>query len=145
MYEKALVAVDGSQHSFKAVATAGDLARQGAIKEVFLIYVMNFPTPRVMPEGMSLDFTPAQYHNELIQAAEIITEKARGHLGAGVNAKIIINSGPAPEMILQEAEKHKIDLIIIGSRGLNQLQKLLLGSVSSRVVSLAACHVLVVK
>lgn len=145
MYQKALVAIDGSQPSLKAVKTAGELFRLGAIKELALIYVVNFPSTRIMPDGLSMDFTPAQYHNELIQTAEIITEKARDLLGKDINARIIIDSGPPPEVILNVAEKNHYDLIIIGNRGLNQLQKLFLGSVSSRVVSLADCTVMIVK
>ena len=49
------------------------------------------------------------------------------------------------EEILGVAEKEKIDLIVIGTRGLGGFRKLLQGSVSSGVMTHAKCNVLVVR
>jgi len=49
------------------------------------------------------------------------------------------------DAIVQFAEKEKVELIVVGTRGLSGLKKLILGSVSSGVVSQAPCSVLVVK
>ena len=57
---------------------------------------------------------------------------------------------PAPralpdEEIVQEALKYKVELIILGSHGRTGLKKLLMGSVTERVIGQAPCPVLVVK
>jgi nucleotide-binding universal stress UspA family protein len=56
----------------------------------------------------------------------------------------IVTGDPAEE-IIRLAKIHKADLILIGSRGLTGMQRILLGSVSSQVVADAPCSVLVVK
>ena len=56
----------------------------------------------------------------------------------------IVTGDPAEE-IIRLANVYKADLIIIGSRGLTGMQRILLGSVSSQVVADAPCSILVVK
>jgi len=53
--------------------------------------------------------------------------------------------GPPAEAILTVAETRKVDLIVMGTRGLGRLAGLLIGSVSQRVVSQAGCPVLLVR
>jgi nucleotide-binding universal stress UspA family protein len=50
-----------------------------------------------------------------------------------------------PELIVSYAKNHQVDLIVIGSRGLKGLKKILLGSVSEEVSQKASCQVLIVK
>jgi nucleotide-binding universal stress UspA family protein len=56
----------------------------------------------------------------------------------------ILGSNPSRALV-DTAEKEKIDLIVVGSRGLGSAAAFLLGSVSKQVVSKASCNVLVVK
>jgi nucleotide-binding universal stress UspA family protein len=58
---------------------------------------------------------------------------------------LIINPKPVPAIIVEYAEKEKIDLIVVGTRGMSRFRKLLLGSVASKVVTYAHCNVMVVK
>jgi nucleotide-binding universal stress UspA family protein len=53
--------------------------------------------------------------------------------------------GDASRMILEEAAKHDVDLIVIGARGHSLIGRLLLGSVSDNVATHAKCSVLVVR
>lgn len=145
MYEKVLVAVDGSEQSFKAVAAAGRMAETGAIKEITLIYVINLLGSGVMTDGLSIDFSPAQYQNLLLEAAQQLVSKARDMIKPEIKVKTVVESGSPADTILDMAEKQKYDLIVIGNRGLNQVQRLFLGSVSNKVLNLSPCSVLVVK
>jgi nucleotide-binding universal stress UspA family protein len=52
--------------------------------------------------------------------------------------------GPPDEVILTVAETRHVDLIVMGARGLNPLQSILLGSVSQAVIQHACCPVTVV-
>jgi nucleotide-binding universal stress UspA family protein len=61
----------------------------------------------------------------------------------GIDAETIEGQGDPGSVIVKAAED--ADLVIVGSRGLNSFQRILLGSVSSKVVHRAPCDVLVVR
>ena len=64
---------------------------------------------------------------------------------ANVLAKITILKGaPGPE-IVRYANEENVDLVVIGSRGLNALQQMVLGSVSHKVMKRVTCPALIVK
>lgn len=56
-----------------------------------------------------------------------------------------VKKGPIADVILTAARKSKPDVIIMGSRGLSDIQSFLMGSVSQQVVTHASCSVLIVK
>jgi nucleotide-binding universal stress UspA family protein len=71
-----------------------------------------------------------------------VEEKA---VKAGVRYETkILHGEPGPE-IVKYANENKVDLIVLGSRGLNALQELVLGSVSHKVAKRAHCPVMIVK
>ncbi len=63
----------------------------------------------------------------------------------GVRFTEKILQGKAGDVIVQLAEDERCDIIVIGSRGLSNLERILLGSVTTRVVQMAACPVLVMR
>lgn len=63
----------------------------------------------------------------------------------GCNSQVEIVTGDPAEEIVRLAKIHKADLIVLGSRGLTGMKRILLGSVSSQIVEDAPCSVLVVK
>jgi nucleotide-binding universal stress UspA family protein len=75
---------------------------------------------------------------ELAEAKATLSEK-------GIDATIVERKGEAASLIIDEAEKEGVDVIVIGTRGLNAAERWLLGSVSTRVVQHAPCNVLVVR
>jgi nucleotide-binding universal stress UspA family protein len=62
-----------------------------------------------------------------------------------VKTDVVIGISSVVKEIIEYAEKNRIDMIIIGSRGLSGIKKMLLGSVASGVVTYAHCPVLVAK
>lgn len=62
-----------------------------------------------------------------------------------VKSNVLIKYTSIVKEIVEYAKKHKIDLIVTGSRGVTGFKKMLLGSVASGVVTYAHCPVLVVK
>ena len=64
---------------------------------------------------------------------------------ANIKVKITILKGtPGPEIVRYANEKY-VDLVVIGSRGLNSLQEMVLGSVSHKVMKRVTCPALIVK
>ena len=66
-------------------------------------------------------------------------------LEQNVNTETIQVFGNPGRSICEQAQQSEVDLIVMGSRGLSGLQKLILGSVSSYVIRHAYCSVLVVR
>ena len=62
-----------------------------------------------------------------------------------VQTEVIVSEGSVSKEITEYAEDHKIDLIVVGTRGMTGIKKMLLGSTASEVVTYAHCPVLVVK
>jgi nucleotide-binding universal stress UspA family protein len=65
--------------------------------------------------------------------------------GWGVRAQAEEASGDPADRILEEARRRDVDLIVVGSRTKPLARRVLLGSVSSKVVAHAGCDVLVVR
>lgn len=144
MFSKILVPVDGSEASNKAVDAARAMLEEGSAKEITLLHVLQ--PSEVMPfNGLNMPVDYPQFYEELNKVAHQVLEKAEKRLAIKENVKIQLEYGPPAEIICKIAEQDKINLIIIGNRGLNRLQRVLMGSISTKVTTLANCPVLVVK
>ena len=96
---------------------------------------------------------PPDYFERLEQAArdhaQSVNDAALNQLNAASHEPLIcsgeILAGSARAVILDEAERWKADLIVVGSHGYGAWQRFLLGSVSQAVVSHAKCSVEVVR
>lgn len=145
MFQKILVPVDGSAASMKAVGIARQMIEEGSAKEVTLLHVVVNHNEVMLVNGMYMPLDYPQLYKELNEAAEKVLENAKTALGPKIPAELLLESGPPAEIICKFAEKENFDLILIGNRGLNRLQRFLLGSISSKVTVLAHCSVLIVK
>jgi nucleotide-binding universal stress UspA family protein len=90
----------------------------------------------------------AEYHSlALLEGRRILDQIVTLAEGSGVKpiSHLTENSYSVVQIIVEEAEKEKVDLIVIGSRGLGRFKRLLLGSVSTGVANHANCAVLVVR
>ncbi|WP_138496463.1 universal stress protein [Paenibacillus pinistramenti] len=142
LFNKILVAFDGSKASNKALDKAIELTRlTGASLDVVHIY--DFPRFYVA-EGFAP--VPAQVNEEFYELASKTSDEAERRLQeAGVTGKVELLQGPAAEGILEYAAANGHDAIVIGSRGLGGIREFVLGSVSHNVVQHAKIPVLVVK
>jgi len=139
-----LLAVDGSTHSQHATEAVGQLS---SIKSLTIVHVVNLPRlayPALGPDiSQDLAMTIEQAMRE---EGENILKQAMSHLShhnAPVSKRLEIGS-PA-DCILAIAEEEHTELILIGARGLGQVQELIFGNVSHRVLTHASCSVCIVK
>lgn len=140
LYEKILIAADGSEKNMAAVGEAIRIARAcGA--EVVAVYVQDLGALESIPPGeMMLKDTWSVIQKE----SESTMSRIRS-MAEGVTLKTEVLEGkPAPE-IVRYAIENKIDLIVIGTQGKRGLERLLLGSVAESVIRSAPCKVLIVK
>ncbi|NLV22059.1 MAG: universal stress protein [Syntrophomonadaceae bacterium] len=144
MFAKILVPVDGSDVSNKALDTAREMIEEGSAREVTILHVLQ--PSEVMPfNGLNMPVDYPQFYEELNKAAQRILENAEKRVALKEKSRIQLEYGSPVEIICKAAEQEKYDLIIIGNRGLNKFQRVLMGSVSSKVVTLAPCPVLIIK
>jgi nucleotide-binding universal stress UspA family protein len=147
MIKKILIAVDGSNHSLKSVEFGAEVAKSvGAA--VLLYHVVK---PYRLPDALK-KFAQAE-HMATIDA-DLLKKGAQFLLAgaldtarkAGVKeVEIEVDEGPIARSIIARAKSLKADLIVIGSRGMGDVEGLLRGGVSQRVETMAKCPVLIVK
>lgn len=133
-----LVAVDGSDLSSQVVATLKELRLQPDTKVVLAHVITNWGVdPDVAADRPHADVeTIPHQHLEKLQAYQ-------SYLPCKSELEIV--TGDPAEEIVRLANIHLADLIVIGSRGLTGVDRILKRSVSSEVVEEAPCSVLVVK
>ncbi|NLB18562.1 MAG: universal stress protein [Syntrophomonadaceae bacterium] len=144
MFQKVLVPVEGSEASMKAAEAARQLLEQGVTNEVSLIHVVQ-ATDVVPMNGPNIALDYPLLFQELNDLAHQTLRDAQAILGDQQSVTLLLEAGPPAEIICNIARKQKCDLIIIGNRGLNRFQRVLLGSISSKVIVQAHCPVLIVK
>lgn len=138
MLKTILLAVDSSEHTLRVIQFLKELQLQPATK-IILAHVIPSPEPDI---DIAVD-RPHTSEELLYQQVEKQLQAYQADL-PGNSTLEIVTGDPAAE-IIRLAHIHQADLIVIGSRGLTGLQRILEGSVSSQVVAEAPCSVLVVK
>lgn len=153
MFSKILVPLDGSDHSFKALEAALEIAdRFGS--EVTLIHVTQLSLiPIITPETPFITSTPIVNPSDFVKLREVESRVAeeildRGESMArekGICVRKVRREGHAVQEIVREAKEGNYDLIVMGRKGVSGIKELLLGSVTDGVVRHAPCSVLVVR
>ena len=140
MFERILLAVDGSEHALHAARTAAELARTMKPAE-FRIVVSYDMIPMYLGEP-NMQYAIDGRKND---AEEILAEAVKevGSIPCDIHTELI--EGSPAEAIIDVAATRKSDVIVMGSRGLGRLAGLLLGSTSQKVVAHAPCPVLIVR
>ncbi|MET3576063.1 universal stress protein [Bhargavaea ullalensis] len=138
MYKKILVAVDGSDHSKRAAEHAADLAAStGAAAD--MLYVVDYDRSREKEfESVPKDELEGKITDRLDHIFEVFREK-------GVGPALKIQYGEPGPTIVKFCNAEDYDILIVGSRGLNAFQEMVLGSVSHKVAKRVDCPVLLVK
>jgi len=138
MFKQILVGIDGSEHSYRALDYARNLAEHyGAAVCLLSAY------------RRTSDLLGYEDYEKLLSrrkaAGQLILDEARKRLGqATFTVEEELLEGPPADAILKAARIRKVDLIVVGSRGRGTLEGMVLGSVSSKVTQLAACPVMVI-
>lgn len=140
MFKKILLAADGSDHSVRAAKKAAELAKlSGRDAEITVVYVIDGQTSKV-----------DVLHNP---DRTVVEEKRRLRLhpvtslfnSEDLNFKLEKLLGEPGPAIVEYANKNEFDVVVVGSRGLNGLQEMVLGSVSHKVAKRVKAPVMIVK
>ena len=134
-----LLPVDGSDHAMRAAEYAIDLVR--LMKGRILLLHCHRSFPKIIGEP----YLQAIISRTLEDAQECLRPYSTCLRRAGVTFDERVMEGPAGDAIVQVATVENYDLIVMGTRGRSDLEGLLLGSVTHRVLQTAPCPVLVVR
>jgi nucleotide-binding universal stress UspA family protein len=172
MIKTILVPTDGSEHAKKAVLLAADIAEKFDARLVVLHVLSSGPLPESLvrmaeaehitpprsepsiaatPEGKfpaSTIFGQEDDKPEIRRfvAEHVVSEAEKIAKDKGVkNVHCVIEDGDPGKEILRHAEEDSANLIVMGSRGLGDLQGLFMGSVSHKVSQLSPCSCITVK
>ena len=145
MFSKILVAIDGSENAQAALDSAIEMQKSFRAELLILtVYrehnMWKASVSMVNPELVgSTDSALEEYAKEVAEKGK---EYARQQ---GVdNARAFYMAGGPARTIVKFSQDHAVDIIVLGSRGLSDSERYLLGSVSHKVTSTSALPVLVV-
>ena len=138
MYRKILVGYDGSVAGRKAFDTALELAAKDGAE----LYVLSIARPPEVGDDVETEAVienSRQYHRRMLE-----------ELKAAVASKVVkvhyeVAVGHPAEQLIYDADRHGVDLIVVGDRGRSKFARLLLGSTSKQVAEHAGRPVLVVR
>jgi len=144
LFSKILVGLDGSEFSLKALQFAIDLAKKYQSQLVLVHVVMRQIYAINPPEAGVLAGTAIV--RELEEDGKAILAKGEETVRSqAVPAETRLKQGVPAEELLRTASDEKVDLIVLGSRGLSQVKAFFLGSVSDKVSHHAKCPTLIVR
>ncbi|MBS4216781.1 universal stress protein [Bacillus sp. FJAT-49711] len=139
MYKRILLAADGSENSIRAAKEAVKISSVSEDAVVEIVFVMDFSKASSdilqSKDAETLEF---ERRKKLLPIEETFNH-------ANVSHKVTLLHGEPGPIIVEYVNKQSCDMVVMGSRGLNTLQEMVLGSVSHKVAKDAKCPVLIVK
>lgn len=139
MYKRILVAVDGSENSHRAAKHAAQLASLCPGVVVEILYVLDFDRTRTdVIHNAGSDDLHIDRKKRLMPIEEAFKHSK-------IPFELVIKHGDPGPIIVHFANSGEFDLVILGSRGLNSFQEMVLGSVSHKVAKRVTAPVLIVK
>ena len=131
------------------LATDGSVASAQALEFVLTKFQPDYSTSkggRVPIQVSVIHVEPSSWNTELMGIGRRSVERSVQKLiEAGFTAEPVYQLGKPAKAIMTVASEHQADLIVMGTKGLSAIARVLLGSVSTRVVQHANCSVLVVR
>ena len=151
-YKKILVPYDGSKYSKEALNEASEIAKKfGSTLYLLMVVDVSAVKPPGMLLGIMMEKRLKKLSSQLLESVKSKAEKMlesemQSCRKSGVETYYEIQTGNAVESILKFANRLDVDLIVIGSRGLSGIGKIMaLGSVSRKISEEANCPVMIIR
>jgi len=138
MFQKILLAVDGSNHADHSAGYAVELAKkfQGTID---IVYVVDGNKAKRDVLSSTDKYQIKKKREEIMENAQRLASTE------GISCETHILHGEPGAKIVELANNEGFDCVVVGSRGLGQIKEMLIGSVSRKIAKEADCPVLIVK
>jgi len=143
LFKRLLISVDWSEGSRKAAALALRMAEKERC-ELFAVHVVD--EANVADIAQYMDRSPESIREKMLENGDRIIEEIRALAEKeGVHLKGEVRVGIPHREILDSASRHRADLIVIGTVGRKGPRRVLIGSVTERVIEQSSLPVLVIK
>ncbi len=135
---KILLATDGSKYSNTALKEAISISKACSSK----LYVIAVVEVNLEYEALA----PLLVEKAESETRKLLESAKKKILKEGLECETIVHQGDEPaQLIVEEARKKKVNMIIMGIHGRKGLTKLIMGSVTQKVIAHTPCSVLIVK
>lgn len=139
-YKNILVAVDGSEQSYDALREAVETA-QANDSQLKILYVLNDKLANI---PVHLD--TMTLYKSVQEHSDYVVDQVQGYLkDTEVSFEIVRLTGNPKREIINYSKENNIDLIVLGSTGLDAIDRFIIGSTTQYIVNHASCNVMVVK
>ncbi|PEE44064.1 universal stress protein [Bacillus pseudomycoides] len=140
MYKQIILACDGSEHAIRAAKHAVHISTLSKEVTVEVVYVVDSRTAKsdIIQGQTNIETISASRKDRLKEIESLLQQEE-------ISYKITILHGDPGNTLVQYVNTGDIDLVIVGSRGLNTLQEMVLGSVSHKIAKRVKCPVMIVK
>lgn len=148
MTEHMMVPLDGSERAFKALEIAGDLAEKYGSRLILIHVIPELKIPEGLDQWVEIEHvnTPPSALYEQAVGDRLLDEaqqRLKGKKLAGIES--IVERGDPANQILEAAKRMSADSIVMATRGLSDIQGLVMGSVAHKVSHSAPCTVITVR
>ncbi len=145
MFKKILIPVDGSELSSKAAATGVNLASEVGATVVFLHAMAPYIAPYAADFAMVDDKTQRMFEQSIVDgSARILADAKKIATTANVSAESVGEVDSRPEVLIEKTVKAMdCDLVVIATHGRGALGRLLMGSVTTSLLSILTVPVLI--
>lgn len=142
MYERILVGIDGSEYARAALDSAIGFAKVFGSELLIVTAFTGYPDPT----APTADAPPPLYMSPEAQervSTVLRRAKERAEIKGveAVETKLLLTADNPGTALVKAAEEESASLIVVGSRGLTGIKRVLLGSVASYVSEYAGCDV----
>ena len=139
-YKNILVAVDGSEQAYDALREAIETA-QANDSQLKILYVLNDKLANI---PVHLD--TMTLYKSVQEHSDYVVDQVQGYLkDTEVSFEIVRLTGSPKREIINYSKENNIDLIVLGSTGLDAIDRFIIGSTTQYIVNHASCNVMVVK
>jgi nucleotide-binding universal stress UspA family protein len=147
MYKKILVGLDGSSHGIEATKAGVELAKKFDAELHLLTVTRPYkvsPKLRQYLEAENLLGEPKYVMDDMTNSIIADAKELTGNAGLH-DVKTVVREGKPARTLLEYAKDNGVDLVVVGSRGVGELDSALLGSVSQKISMLSDCTVMIVR
>ena len=147
-FKKILVPYDKSKYAEEALTNAVNMAKTIKGSEIIILNVMEeIPSPPTMFTTRVRHHKTGEYTTLTTYLRDLQTDMRYKMTNTLEEVKTQVLVGPPVDKIVEFADRHKVDLIIMGSRGVKGISRFIrgLGSVSRNVSEKVKCTVMIVR